>query len=132
MRIFCVRIGEKYDVRYEEYLNKKLEDIGYKITWIRKPFDDRVALQWNKLDVMRMKINEPVSGKLPLLHLALPRLVNVTTSVVLVNNSLLLVKDEVEKVQVVPTIGRGPCVIKNVFHLPPVTLSSLYGPLSLM
>ena len=60
MRIFVVRIGEKYDIRYEEYLNKKLADIGYSITWIRKPFDDRVALQWNKLQVMQTKINEPV------------------------------------------------------------------------
>jgi len=60
MRIYCVRIGEKYDIRYEEYLNRKLEDIGYKITWLRQPFDDRVALQWNKLEVMRYKINEPV------------------------------------------------------------------------
>lgn len=60
MRVFCVRIGEKYDIRYEEYLNKKLNDIGYQITWIRQAFDDRVALQWNKLEVMRYKINEPV------------------------------------------------------------------------
>lgn len=60
MRIFCVRIGDKYDIRYEEYLNKKIEDIGYKITWIREPFDDRVMLQWNKLQVMQTKIDEPV------------------------------------------------------------------------
>lgn len=60
MRIFCVRIGDKYDIRYEEYLNKKIEDIGYKITWIREPFDDRVMLQWNKLQVMQTRIDEPV------------------------------------------------------------------------
>jgi len=60
VRIFCVRIGDKYDIRYEEYLNKKIEDIGYKITWIREPFDDRVMLQWNKLQVMQTKIDEPV------------------------------------------------------------------------
>lgn len=60
MRIFCVRIGDKYDIRYEEYLNKKMEDIGYSITWIREPFDDRVMLQWNKLQVMQTKIDEPV------------------------------------------------------------------------
>ena len=60
MKIYCVRIGEKYDIRYEEYLNKKLADIGYSITWIRQPFDDRVALQWNKLQVMQLKISEPV------------------------------------------------------------------------
>lgn len=60
MKIYCVRIGEKYDIRYEEYLNRKLADIGYSITWIRQPFDDRVALQWNKLQVMQLKISEPV------------------------------------------------------------------------
>jgi hypothetical protein len=60
VRIFCVRIGDKYDIRYEEYLNKKIEDIGYKITWIREPFDDRVMLQWNKLQVMQTRIDEPV------------------------------------------------------------------------
>jgi hypothetical protein len=60
MKIYCVRIGEKYDIRYEDYLNKKLADIGYTITWIRQPFDNRVALQWNKLEVMCSKINEPV------------------------------------------------------------------------
>lgn len=60
MRIFCVRIGDKYDIRYEEYLNKKIEDIGYKITWIREPFDDRVMLQWNKLQIMQTRIDEPV------------------------------------------------------------------------
>lgn len=60
MKIYCVRIGEKYDIRYEEYLNNKLSAIGYSITWIRQPFDDRVALQWNKLQVMQLKISEPV------------------------------------------------------------------------
>jgi len=60
VRIFCVRIGDKYDIIYEEYLNKKIEDIGYKITWIREPFDDRVMLQWNKLQVMQTRIDEPV------------------------------------------------------------------------
>lgn len=58
MRIFCVRIGDKYGHEYEEYLERKLPE--YDFTWIREPFMDGVALQWNKMSVMGMDIDEPV------------------------------------------------------------------------
>jgi len=58
MKIFIVRIGDKYGVGYENYLVKKLSK--YEVIWIRKPFDPRVKLQWNKLKVMSLKIKEPV------------------------------------------------------------------------
>lgn len=58
MKIFCVRIGEKYGPEYEEYLERKLPE--YDFVWIRKPFMKGVALQWNKMQVMGMDIDEPV------------------------------------------------------------------------
>ena len=58
MKVFCVRIGDKYGVEYEHYINKKLSD--YDVIWIREPFRDDVALQWNKMIPMSMDIDEPV------------------------------------------------------------------------
>ena len=58
MKIFCVRIGEKYGPEYEDYINNKLE--GHNIYWIREPFHKWVPLQWNKLQVFGMDIDEPV------------------------------------------------------------------------
>ncbi len=58
MRIFCVRIGNKYGPEYEEYLERMLPE--YDFTWIREPFMDGVALQWNKMMVMGLDIDEPV------------------------------------------------------------------------
>lgn len=58
MKIFCVRIGEKYGQEYETYINEKLS--RYDITWIREPFDSRIKLQWNKMYAMSLDIDEPV------------------------------------------------------------------------
>ena len=58
MKVFCVRIGDKYGVEYEDYVNTKLKD--YEVVWIREPFRDDVALQWNKMLPMSMDIDEPV------------------------------------------------------------------------
>ena len=58
MKIFCVRIGDKYGPEYETYLEEKLPE--YDFHWIRKPFDKRIALQWNKMAIMNLDIDEPV------------------------------------------------------------------------
>ena len=58
MKIYCVRIGDKYGPEYEDYINKKLAD--YEVVWIREPYDDRIALQWNKMMVMGLDSQEPV------------------------------------------------------------------------
>ena len=58
MKIFAVRIGDKYGSEYESYLENKLSD--YEMVWIREPYDDRVTLQWNKMMVMNLDIDEPV------------------------------------------------------------------------
>jgi len=58
MKVFCVRIGDKYGPQYEEYINKKL--VGCDVHWIREPFQPYVPLQWNKLSVFNMDIDEPV------------------------------------------------------------------------
>lgn len=57
-KIFAVRIGERYGIEYENYLNKKLCD--YDITWIREPYDQKIKLQWNKMYPMSLDIDEPV------------------------------------------------------------------------
>lgn len=58
MKIFCVRIGNKYGPEYERYLEEKLPE--YDIVWIREAYDPRVMLQWNKMLPMSMDISEPV------------------------------------------------------------------------
>ena len=58
MKIFAVRIGDKYGIEYENYLKDKLSE--YDLNFIREPFDPRVQLQWNKMSVMNMDIDEPI------------------------------------------------------------------------
>ena len=58
MKIFAVRIGEKYGPEYETYLERKLSK--YEIVWIREPYDSRVELQWNKMWAMQQDIDEPI------------------------------------------------------------------------
>ena len=58
VKVFCVRIGTKYGPEYEDYINNKLE--GHDIHWIRESFHPHVPLQWNKLQVFNMDIDEPV------------------------------------------------------------------------
>tara|TARA_B100000131_G_scaffold321686_1_gene373256 strand:+ start:24370 stop:25041 length:672 start_codon:yes stop_codon:yes gene_type:complete len=58
MKIFCVRIGDKYGIDYEDYIDSKF--LIHEVNWIRKPFDDRVKLQWNKMYPMSLDIDEPI------------------------------------------------------------------------
>ena len=58
MKIFAVRIGNKYGPEYEKYLEKKLSN--YEIVWIREPYHSEVTLQWNKMWAMQTDIDEPV------------------------------------------------------------------------
>ena len=58
MKIFAVRIGDKYGPEYETYLEKKLSD--YEMVWIREPYHSDVQLQWNKMYAMNTGIDEPV------------------------------------------------------------------------
>lgn len=58
MKIFCVRIGDKYGPEYEDYIESKLE--GHDIHWIRKPYKPEIPLQWNKIQVFGLDIDEPV------------------------------------------------------------------------
>lgn len=58
MKIFCVRIGDRYGPEYEHYINNKLKE--YEIVWIREPIQPDVKLQWNKMYSMSLDIDEPV------------------------------------------------------------------------
>jgi len=58
MYIVCVRIGEKYGIEYENYLERKLSD--HKFIWIREPYNPLVKLQWNKMWGMQLDINVPI------------------------------------------------------------------------
>ena len=58
MKLVTVRIGEKYVPEYETYLEKKLPD--YEFIWVRKPIQDNVMLQWNKMYGMNLDIDEPI------------------------------------------------------------------------
>ena len=55
-KVFAIRIGDRYGIEYEEYLNSKLDNI----TWIREPFQKNVLFQWNKLFLMNLEIDEPI------------------------------------------------------------------------
>ena len=57
MKIFCVRIGDRYGPEYETYLEQRLPE--YEFVWIREEIIGR--LQWNKLVAMsHVYIEEPV------------------------------------------------------------------------
>tara|TARA_R100001377_G_scaffold60859_1_gene36994 strand:- start:865 stop:1551 length:687 start_codon:yes stop_codon:yes gene_type:complete len=58
MKIYCVRIGDKYSQLYEDYINKKLSD--YDVVWIKEPIQSNVPLQWNKMIAMNDDSDEPV------------------------------------------------------------------------
>ena len=58
MKIICVRIGERYGPEYETYLEEKLPE--YEFIWIRKPYNDKVLLQWNKMWGMQLDIDNPI------------------------------------------------------------------------
>ena len=54
-KVFALRIGEKFGQDVEDYINSKIPNV----TWIRDELDG-VRLQWNKMRVMNMDIDEPV------------------------------------------------------------------------
>ena len=54
-KVFAVRVRDKYDQGVEDYINSKISNV----TWIRDELPG-VDLQWNKLRVMNMDIDEPV------------------------------------------------------------------------
>lgn len=58
MKVYCVRIGDKYGLEYETYIKNKLSD--YDVEVIREPYDPRVILQWNKMYAMSLDSTEPV------------------------------------------------------------------------
>ena len=58
MNILAVRIGEKYGLEYEEYLERKLS--GYTLEWIREPYHPKVTLQWNKMWGMQLDQDDPI------------------------------------------------------------------------
>ena len=58
MKIFAVRIGDRYGPEYEAYLQRKLPE--YEFHWIREPMQPDILMQWNKMAVMNMDIDEPV------------------------------------------------------------------------
>jgi len=55
VKVFAVRIGEKFGQDVEDYIESKLPNV----TWIRDELPG-VKLQWNKMSVMNMNIDEPV------------------------------------------------------------------------
>jgi hypothetical protein len=59
MKVFCVRIGDKYGQEYEDYIERKLGS-HYEVIWIREPIQDNVKLQWNKMYPMSLDLDEPV------------------------------------------------------------------------
>ena len=54
-KVFAVRVRDKYGQEVEDYINSKISNV----TWIRDELPG-VDLQWNKLRVMNMDIDEPV------------------------------------------------------------------------
>lgn len=59
MKIFIIRIGDKYGPEYEDYLNTKLGS-KYNVHWIREEQYPGIKMQWNKMWVMGQDIDEPV------------------------------------------------------------------------
>ena len=55
VRVFAVRIGDKFGQDVEDYIESKLPNV----TWIRDELPG-VKLQWNKMRVMNMDVDEPV------------------------------------------------------------------------
>jgi len=58
MKIFAVRIGDRYGPEYEKYLEDKLPE--YEFVWIREQINSKVLMQWNKMYAMNTGIDEPV------------------------------------------------------------------------
>ena len=58
MKIFAVRIGDRYGPGYEKYLEDRLPE--YDFVWIREQIHPKVLMQWNKMYAMNTDIDEPV------------------------------------------------------------------------
>ena len=58
MKIVAVRIGNKYGIEYEKYLEKKLPQ--HEFIWIHEPYHPDVKLQWNKMLGMQLDIDETI------------------------------------------------------------------------
>jgi hypothetical protein len=58
MKIYCVRIGERYGPEYEEYLESKLPE--YEFVWIREERQRNIKLQWNKMFAMEDDSDMPI------------------------------------------------------------------------
>jgi hypothetical protein len=54
-KIFAIRIGSKYGQDVENYINSKIPNVN----WIREE-SDGLKLQWNKLKIMNLNIDDPV------------------------------------------------------------------------
>ena len=58
MKILLIRIGDKYGIEYENYLESKL--LNYDLHWIHEPYHPEVLLQWNKMWGMQLEQDEPI------------------------------------------------------------------------
>ncbi len=58
MIIVAVRIGNKYSVKYETYLEQKLPKA--KFIWIREPIQPHIMFQWNKMYGMSLDLPDPI------------------------------------------------------------------------
>ena len=56
MKIFCVRVGTRYDKQYEDYINSKLDNV----IWLHEPINPYILGQWNKLHGMTFELDEPL------------------------------------------------------------------------
>lgn len=84
MKIVAVRIGNRYGIEYEEYLEKKLSK--YEIIWIREEMDPKIKLQWNKLQAISIKTSEPICV--------------IDIDILLINNYLEIFEHPIERGQV--------------------------------
>ena len=55
VKVFAVRVGNRYGIQYEKYLKSKLPDITF-LNEERENF----KLQWNKLHFFNLEIDEPI------------------------------------------------------------------------
>jgi hypothetical protein len=53
VKVYAVRVGNRYDERYEEYLKEKLPNIEF-------INDDQLVLQWNKMRFFNKDSKEPI------------------------------------------------------------------------
>ena len=59
MKIYCVRIGDKYGQQYEDYYERESYQTTKSYGYI-EPLKPNVPLQWNKMQAMNDDGDEPV------------------------------------------------------------------------